>query len=388
MKVFSTHLNATISRLGKQIDLNVYADNPQPIDFDWQPFFRELLAEMEFTLAKPEHIPGHVDLHFGDSRKALLASSAVKNQETDGHLANECKLALEIRPQHKIDDLVVQPHTVEEINEIVFYSENKASVDSHIIPPHLTQKGSGIYVNFYGPPGTGKTLAAEIIAGRIDRTLIVVNYANLESELVGRTSKNIHQIFANVNPNKQVLIFDEADSFLSTRIVDLRQSADYGINATRSQLLKELELFQGMVIFATNNIQNYDKAFQRRLHFNVHFPLPDTEARLMILRSHLFTDLLASTVSLDDIAEQVEGFSGGDIRNLVKRAVIKALIDISRGWAEHLGSHHLEYGIDKVRNSRKAFGLNTKSNIRLTEGQTRELFEEPHQGRNDETSPD
>lgn len=57
-----------------------------------------------------------------------------------------------------------------------------------------------------------------------------------------------------------MLIFDEADSFLGKRLSSVTQSADYGVNITRSVLLMELEKFSGVVVFTTNLISNYDEA--------------------------------------------------------------------------------------------------------------------------------
>ena len=58
---------------------------------------------------------------------------------------------------------------------------------------------------------------------------------------------------------------DEADSFLSKRLSNITQSADYGVNITRSVMLLELEKFDGIVIFTTNLLENYDEAFKRRI---------------------------------------------------------------------------------------------------------------------------
>ena len=123
-----------------------------------------------------------------------------------------------------------------------------------------------IILNFYGPAGTGKSLTAEAIAGTLGKKLYSVNYSELESKYVGETPKNIKQVFKRAKDEDAVLVMDEADSFLSKRLSNITQSADYGVNITRSVMLLELEKFDGIVIFTTNLLENYDEAFKREYY--------------------------------------------------------------------------------------------------------------------------
>ena len=86
----------------------------------------------------------------------------------------------------------------------------------------------------------------------------------------------------------------------------------------RSVMLIELEKFDGVVIFSTNLLKSYDKAFARRLLHFVRFDMPDHQARHQLFQVHIPKELpLDNTVSLDSLAALTEGFSGGDIRNVV-----------------------------------------------------------------------
>ena len=95
----------------------------------------------------------------------------------------------------------------------------------------------------------------------------------------------------------------------------------------RSQLLISLERFEGIVIFATNLVVNYDQAFLTRL-ISVEFVLPDVTSRKKIWEVHIKSDCdnqlnipLADDVSTDELAEKYE-FCGREI----KKAVISACI--------------------------------------------------------------
>ena len=96
----------------------------------------------------------------------------------------------------------------------------------------------------------------------------------------------------------------------------LRQ--DYGVNITRSVMLMELEKFDGIVVFTTNLIENYDTAFKRRIFASIEFKLPDEDARIKIWKLHMGDRLpLAVDVSVEELARQYENVSGADIKDIV-----------------------------------------------------------------------
>ncbi len=51
---------------------------------------------------------------------------------------------------------------------------------------------------------------------------------------------------------------------------------------TINVLLRELEAFNGIVIFATNLAANFDPAFERRIRTHVLFEIPGSEERKRI----------------------------------------------------------------------------------------------------------
>src|SRR5258707_2464301 len=111
-------------------------------------------------------------------------------------------------------------------------------------------EGRGIAINLYGPPGTGKSFAAEAIAEHLSRSIIRIDYAQIESRFVGDTPKNIAAAFEAAKASSAVLFFDEADSVLSRRATNITQAADYGVNVSRSTLLLQLDSFHGIVLVA------------------------------------------------------------------------------------------------------------------------------------------
>lgn len=185
-----------------------------------------------------------------------------------------------------------------------------------------------VALNLHGPPGTGKTLAAHAIASRLGVPIIMAGYAELESKYHGDGPKNIKAAFQAASGQGALLFVDEADSLLSRRLTDVNQGSEQAINSMRSQIVLCLDQFDGVVVFSTNLVSNYDKAFESRVrHF--HFPLPDDAARQVIWRTLLVPALpLADDVDLAELANATDGFSGRSI----KLAIIAA--------AEHVALAH------------------------------------------------
>ena len=179
-------------------------------------------------------------------------------------------------------------------------------------------------LSFYGPPGTGKSMAAEAIAQKLGKKILRATYADIESKFHGEGPKMVKAIFRAAERDDAVLFLDESDSLLSKRLTNVTDGSAQAINSMRSQLLICLEQFKGIVIFATNLVVNYDKAFLSRL-INIEFTKPDKEARYAIWYQHLKGEglhiPLAEDVDIYELAEKFE-FCGREIKNSVKDACV------------------------------------------------------------------
>ncbi|KAJ9540523.1 hypothetical protein OSB04_027029 [Centaurea solstitialis] len=81
---------------------------------------------------------------------------------------------------------------------------------------------------------------------------------------------------------------------------------------------------------ATNRPQELDEAARRRLTKRLYIPLPSAEARAWIVRNLLEKDGLfkLSTEDIDSICKLTEGYSGSDMKNLVKDASMGPLREV------------------------------------------------------------
>jgi hypothetical protein len=214
--------------------------------------------------------------------------------------------------------------------------------------------GVGLAFNFAGPPGTGKTICAEAIAYDIGKRLLVVRYAEMESLWAGESSKNISAVFRAAREADAVLFFDEADAIASRRFQSVTQGYQRESNAVVNVLLKELEDFDGVVIFATNLASNFDPAFERRIRTHILFDMPDAEARAKIwkVQLHARKTPLADDVDFDELARKYPA-SGGDIKNAVLKAAQMASAEPGPDAAKKIHQRHFVAGMEEVVAARK-----------------------------------
>lgn len=175
--------------------------------------------------------------------------------------------------------------------------------------------GKGVNMIFYGPPGTGKTMGAQAVAGELNMELYRVDMSNVLSKYVGESEKKLGNIFEQGQKSQSILFFDEADALFGKRS-EVKDAQDKYANASTAYLLQKIEEYQGVVILATNLIQNFDTAFARRFQFMIQFPMPDQGHRLEIWKSVFPEELpLEEEIDFEYLAEQFV-FSGSQIKNI------------------------------------------------------------------------
>jgi SpoVK/Ycf46/Vps4 family AAA+-type ATPase len=209
--------------------------------------------------------------------------------------------------------------------------------------------GLSVAINFAGPPGTGKTICAEAIAHALAKDLLVVRYAEMESMWMGETPKNVSAVFRLAAENDAVLFFDEADAVAGRRGTGLDQAYMRESNTVVNVLLRELESFNGVVIFATNLAVNFDPAFERRIRTHVLFEMPGLAERERIWRVqvHPTRTPLAQDVDFHTLAKRYE-VSGGDIKNAVLKAAAAASVEPGGDAEKRIQQRHLVAAMEEV----------------------------------------
>lgn len=173
-----------------------------------------------------------------------------------------------------------------------------------------------------GPSGTGKTILAEGIAHHLGKEFISTSGASFLGPYVGQTEAQIKKVFKKASEKEQVLFIDEVESLFRSRD---KAQASWQISQV-NEFLIQIEKFKGVLIVATNLIDELDFAFSRRFLFHVKMELP-TEAKRLELWQKYAHGLSISEEELAQLSEQFV-LSGGDIRNICYRAKAHGIKDL------------------------------------------------------------
>ncbi len=230
----------------------------------------------------------------------------------------------------KFEQLVLTEKPDVRWDDIANLIEAKRAIEESIIYParrsDLFPLGWHRGILFFGPPGCGKTLLAAAIATEINASFFCVDAQSIMSKWLGESEKNVAQLFEEArkisSQGKPAIIFiDEIDS-----LVGIRSQEVGGEVRTRNQFLKEMDgvvdkkkSLQIYVIGATNKPWALDDPFRRRFQKRIFVPLPETDARLEMLR--IFSRKLGKSLTIsedvdfDSLANITQGYSGSDILN-------------------------------------------------------------------------
>ena len=289
------------------------------------------------------------------NQKAIDAILGFKRK----NLADESLLSVDY-PDESFADICLPQNTFEKIMNIINQYKNHDLIFNKWGLKYSIGYGKGVSINLSGPPGTGKTLTAKAIANYLQKPIFTINYSEVENKFVGETEKNIAKVFEMVKKEEGVLFFDEADS-LTTK----RENAHVSWEVTRTNtLLKEMENYDGICIFATNFAGNYDDAFNRRLTAHIELNLPDKNQLSNILEIHFpKKSALHESVNFSVIAAKYEGvFSGGDVKNLVLNAARIASGDVSNK-NKVIMQKHLEEASDLMENGKRNINDSAKEKL-------------------------
>ena len=189
-----------------------------------------------------------------------------------------------------------------------------------ILPP----KG----VLLYGAPGTGKTLLARAVAAETRVHFIHLNGPEIMRKFYGESEAKLRDVFDEAARRAPAILFiDEIDAVAPKR-AEVVGDVEKRVVA---QLLSLMDGFvsrgQVVVIGATNIPEMLDPALRRPGRFDreIEIGVPNTQARLQILKIHTRAMPLAADVSLQEIADHSHGFVGADLEALCQEVGMIAL---------------------------------------------------------------
>jgi SpoVK/Ycf46/Vps4 family AAA+-type ATPase len=260
-------------------------------------------------------------------------------------------------PKYSLGDIILADVVRQEVETLLSRIANHDLIYEQWGFSKVDPQGKNIAVNFYGLPGTGKTMLAEALAAKLGKLIIEVNYAEIESKYVGETAKNIVAAFKEAKLADAVLFFDEADSILGRRLTNVTQSADHGVNVSRSVMLKQMDDFAGIVVFATNLAKNFDSAFVRRILQHINVLPPDSAGRKQLWTLMVSPQVPGQAqIDYDYLAKMSDGLTGGQIKNATLLALSKLASNADS--KRRLTNEEVLIAIEHIRKAHRDVGEN------------------------------
>ncbi len=249
-------------------------------------------------------------------------ASLIKSIESEKGSEEMLRLANIVAPEdikQDIKDLVLtekQKNEIEKIAKAIQYRDYLKRIG-------LREIGKLLFV---GPPGTGKTSVARALSGKLKIPILEVKLSQIADQYLGETAKNIDRVFELAKRMSPCILFiDEFDFVAKARATDEHAALKRAVN-TLLKAIDEISLVEHgvLLIGATNHPTILDHAAWRRFDEIVEFTLPDRDMRKQILDIVLRN--IEGKFDTEEIANKSEGYSGSDLRLVVREAVLNGLV--------------------------------------------------------------
>jgi predicted AAA+ superfamily ATPase len=277
-----------------------------------------------------------------EDTKAYLDARVSKLIGEDEKLRSALDLVIILAPEEveqQMDDLVRTQEQSAIIDKIQLAINHREFLHRHRI--HEVGK-----LLFVGPPGTGKTSLALAMSRTMHMPVLEVRLSMVTSQYLGETSKNIDRIFELAKKlAPSILFIDEFDFVAKSRVADDHGAMKRAVNSLLKNIDKiNLVRNNVLLISATNHPQLLDEAAWRRFDEVVEFSLPNEEMRKNILMK--VTSSFQCTLDYQQLASRTDGFSGSDLRMMVKEAILSSLM----ANRKTISPEDIEKGIHMVKN--------------------------------------
>ncbi len=271
--------------------------------------------DVSYEEAKKANLPKHGDKEWLRS----VVSELEKNDEAREMLSLVRVLSPEEIPVD-FGEVALSEEQLEEVRKIEVAIEER----EYLKKIGLLDIGKLLFI---GPPGTGKTTTARALSKKLYLPLLEVKLSMITSQYLGETSKNIEKVFEIARKLSPCILFiDEFDYVAKMRTSDEHAAIKRAVN-TLLKSIDEINLVNDgvLLIAATNHPSLLDPAVWRRFDKVIEFPEPAEAIRRRIFE--IFLSRIDGEFDIDELVRETDGFTGADIKLVIREAVLKALLE-------------------------------------------------------------
>ena len=307
-------------RQAKSITLMPLGDSSITVDKEFCDFVKNRLKG--YPVSEGDEISVVILGNQMDFRVERVAPKAIVRIERPTKLTIMAEITSDRKPRVTYEEIGGMKEQIKRLREIVELPMRHPEVFARLgIEPH-----SGILM--YGSPGCGKTLIAKALASESEANFFIINGPEIMNKYYGETEARLRDIFKEARESSPSIIFiDEIDA-----IAPKREEA-FG-DVEKRVVAQLLALMDGMsergqviVLGATNRPESLDPALRRPGRFDreIEIGVPNAEGRLEILQIHTRGMPLSEDIDLQELASELHGYTGADIKALCREAAMKAL---------------------------------------------------------------
>ena len=307
-------------RQAKSITLMPLGDSSITVDKEFCDFVKNRLKG--YPVSEGDEISVVILGNQMDFKVERVAPKAIVRIERPTKLTIMAEITSDRKPRVTYEEIGGMKEQIKRLREIVELPMRHPEVFARLgIEPH-----SGILM--YGSPGCGKTLIAKALASESEANFFIINGPEIMNKYYGETEARLRDIFKEARESSPSIIFiDEIDA-----IAPKREEA-FG-DVEKRVVAQLLALMDGMsergqviVLGATNRPESLDPALRRPGRFDreIEVGVPNAEGRLEILQIHTRGMPLSEDIDLQELASELHGYTGADIKALCREAAMKAL---------------------------------------------------------------
>jgi len=314
------NVRKTDCKHAKSITLMPLGDNSITVDREFCDFVKNRLKG--YPVSEGDEISVVILGNQMDFKIERVVPKVIVSIERPTKLTIMAEVTSDRKPRVTYEEIGGMKEQIKRLREIVELPMRHPEVFARLgIEPH-----SGILM--YGSPGCGKTLIAKALASESEANFFIINGPEIMNKYYGETEARLRDIFKEARESSPSIIFvDEIDA-----IAPKREEA-FG-DVEKRVVAQLLALMDGMsergqviVLGATNRPESLDPALRRPGRFDreIEIGVPNAEGRLEILQIHTRGMPLSDDIELQELASELHGYTGADIKALCREAAMKAL---------------------------------------------------------------